>query len=135
MKNRICSGGFLVKKKKFLFCKRSKKKSWAPGIWDIAGGHSLKKEHPLLTLKREIAEELGVDVLNAELMTTIDVDDNSKAGFFKYHIYMVLAYAGKPANCSKEHTKIKWFTRQELDSIPIALPEYLVLIDSWLKRK
>ncbi|MDQ6763648.1 MAG: NUDIX domain-containing protein [Bacteroidota bacterium] len=133
MQQQVCAGGFLVKKKKFLFGKRSKDKSWAPGVWDIVGGRSLKHEHPLFTLRRETFEEIGVTVLNAELLTSVNVTDNSKAGFFEYHIYMVTDYKGKPVNCSKEHTKIKWFTRKELNKIPIASPQYLVLLDEWLK--
>lgn len=125
----------MVKKDKFLFGKRSKKKSWAPGMWDIVGGRSLKHEHPLLTMSRETFEEIGVKVLNAELLTATNVADDSKAGSFNYHIYMVTEYKGKPVNCSKEHSKIKWFTRKELDKISIALPQYLVLIDEWLAKE
>ncbi len=125
----------MVKKKKFLFGKRSKDKTWAPGMWDIVGGRSLKHEHPLLTMSRETFEEVGVKVLNAELLTCINVPDDSKAGSFNYHIYMITEYKGKPVNCSNEHTKIKWFTRKELSKITIALPQYLELLDDWLKRQ
>jgi 8-oxo-dGTP diphosphatase len=133
MGKQVCSGGFLMKKNRFLFGKRSKKKTWAPGVWDIIGGKSLKKEHPLYTLRREVLEEIGVTVLNAELMTIIDVKDEHKNETFAYHIYMVTHYKGKPANCSKEHTKIRWFTRKELSEVSVALPDYLKLIDDWFK--
>ncbi len=66
-------------------------------------------------------------------MTSVNVVEES-SGFFKYHIYMVTDYKGKPVNCSKEHTKLKWFTRDELDNVCIALPVYLELIDNWLKE-
>ncbi len=134
MKNQVCSGGFLIKKNKFLFGKRSKKKSWAPGVWDIVGGKSLKNEHPFYTLRRETFEEIGVTVLNADLITSVDIMDESIHEYFKYHIYMVTHYKGKPFNCSKEHTKIRWFTREELNEVSIALPEYLVMIDNWISR-
>ena len=135
MQPQVCAGAFLVKKNKFLFGKRSKDKSWAPRMWDIVGGRSLKHEHPLLTMSRETFEEVGVKVLNAELLTSTNVADNSKAGSFNYYVYMVTGFKGKPVNCSKEHSKIKWFTRKELDKISIALPQYLVLIDEWLARQ
>jgi hypothetical protein len=74
--------------------------------------------------------------MHAELMTTANVfkESNGKV-LFKYHIYMVTHFKGKPVNKSKEHTKLKWFTREELDKIPLALPEYLTLIDEWLAQK
>ncbi len=127
------AGGFLMKKNKFLFGKRSKKKNWAPNTWDIAGGHALKDEDPFDTLKRETFEEIGVTVLNAKLLTVIHVPDESEHEFFMYHVYMIISWKGKPANCSNEHTKIKWFTRAGLDNINIAMPVYLQLIDEWLK--
>lgn len=130
MKDAICVGGFLVKKHKFLFGKRSKKKTWAPGVWDIVGGHSLKNEHPLYTLQRETYEELGIKVFNAELIKITDVWDESVKEYFKYYIYLVTHYKGKPVNNSKEHEKIKWFTRKELGKVPLAAPEYLELIDN-----
>ncbi|MEP7232873.1 MAG: NUDIX domain-containing protein [Ginsengibacter sp.] len=73
MKRDVCSGAFLVKKNKFLFGKRSKKKSWAPGLWDIVGGRSKKKEDPYQTLQRETYEETGVKIKQAELMTSVNV--------------------------------------------------------------
>ena len=135
MKENICVGGFLVKKKKFLFGKRSKKKTWAPGVWDIVGGHSLKNEHPLYTLQRETYEEFGVHVLNAELIRVTDVWDESVKGYFKYYIYLVIHYKGKPFNNSKEHSKIKWFTRKELGKVALAAPQYLELIDHEIGNK
>lgn len=132
MKIPVCAGGFLIKKNKFLFGKRSAKKTWAPKKWDIVGGHSLKGEKPLDTLKRETFEEIGVTVLNASLLKSIDVFDEKESEYFRYHIYMVTAWKGKPANCSDEHTKIDWFTRKKLDSINVALDEYLPLLDDWL---
>jgi 8-oxo-dGTP pyrophosphatase MutT (NUDIX family) len=132
MKQIICAGGFLIKKKKFLFGKRSKKKTWAAGMWDIVGGKALKNENPFYTLSREVYEETGVSVLNAELMTTMHIFDESEAGFFIYHIYMITRWRNKPVNRTKEHTKLRWLTRKELEKENIALPEYLLLIDKWM---
>lgn len=136
VKKEICSGGFLFKNNRFLLGKRSKKKDWAPGFWDIVGGRSLKNEHPLITLQRETFEETGAKVMDAELLMTADVfkESNGKI-LFKYHIYIVTHFKGKPVNRSKEHTKLRWFTREELDKLPLALPDYLDLIDEWLARK
>ncbi|MEP6465017.1 MAG: NUDIX domain-containing protein [Parafilimonas sp.] len=132
MIKQVCSGGLLVKHNRFLFGKRSKNKLWAPGVWDIVGGKALKNEHPLYTLKREIYEETKVVVLNAELITSLNIYDESISEDFTYHIYMVTHWKNKAVNNSKEHSKLRWFKRKRLDNLQLALPEYLKLIDRWL---
>ena len=127
------SGGFLMKKDKFLLGKRSGKKKWAPGCWDIVGGHGLEAEDPLETLKREALEEIDINVLHAKLLVSLDIPDESEAKSFIYHIYMITSWKGKAMNVSKEHTKIRWFTRDQLENLELALPVYLQLIDAWLK--
>ena len=127
----VCVGGFLAKKNKFLFGKRSSKKSWAAKRWDIVGGHAKHGESPLETLKRETREEIGITVLNARLLASMLVPDK-KSGDFKYHIYMITAWTGKARNTSKEHSKIKWLTRKKLGKVKLALEEYLPVIDDWL---
>jgi 8-oxo-dGTP diphosphatase len=134
MSNIICVGGFFRKKNKYLFGKRSKKKSWAPGAWDIIGGKALKNEHPMYALAREVKEETGVQVLNAELISTIKVFDEHDMAYFLYHIYIITHWKNKPQNCSKEHTKLKWFTRDDLDKLKLAMPEYLRLLDEQMSK-
>ena len=133
MKILVCAGGFLMKKNKFLFGKRSVKKQWAPKKWDIVGGHSMKGEHPLDTLKRETFEEIGVTVLNARLMSSVNVFDEREDQYFRYHIYMITSWKGRPKNLSDEHTKIVWLTRKKLGKVNLALKEYLTLLDDWLQ--
>lgn len=129
-------GGFIVKKNRFLFAKRSKKKSWVPGFWDIIGGYSLKNENSLITLQRKVFKETGITVMNAELITITNVfkESNGKV-LFKYHIYMVTHFKGAVINRPEKNIKLKWFTRKELEKIPLALPEYLNLIDEWFSYK
>jgi 8-oxo-dGTP pyrophosphatase MutT (NUDIX family) len=132
MATEICAGGFLMRKNKFLFGKRSRKKSWAPGLWDIVGGRSKKNESPFETLKRETFEEIGIIVLHAQHLAEISVPEKEANTFFTYHIYMITSWKGKPVNRSDEHTKLRWMTREKLGKIQIALKEYLPMIDSWL---
>jgi len=129
------SGGFLIKKNKLLFGKRSKKKKWAPGTWDIAGGHALPGEDPVDTLKRETLEEVGVTVLHAKLLASIVVPDENKNKDFMYHIYMITSWKGKVYNASHEHTKIRWFTRKQLMKRKLSMPEYMELIDDWFNSQ
>ena len=121
-----------MKKNKFLFGKRSKNKKWAPGLWDIVGGHALPGEAALETLKRETHEEVGITVLNARLLTSLDVPNKGKSEIFRYHIYMITSWKGSPFNASHEHSKIKWLTREQLAKRKLAMPVYLQLIEDWL---
>jgi len=131
----VCAGGFIIKKGRFLFGKRSKKKDWAPGLWDIVGGKSLKNEHPVFTLQRETMEEAGVQVLNASLLAVADVVSGDQAdAIFRYHIYMITHFKGEAVNKTNEHTKLQWFSRQGLQELPLAIPEYLHLLDEWLAK-
>ena len=51
---------------KYLITKRSEDKSWAPGWWEIPGGGVTAGEESEDAIKREILEETGLDVSNAQ---------------------------------------------------------------------
>lgn len=59
---------------KFLITKRAQDKPWAPGWWEVPGGAAVAGESSEDAVRREIAEETGLDVSGA------------KGGFlFDYH--------------------------------------------------
>ena len=132
MKVDVCAGALIVKNKKWLFGKRAKNKSWAPGLWDIVGGHSLKHESPFDAMKRETLEETNLKVKKATLLATWKVKERDKNTCFLYYIYLVTAYKGKVKNYSKEHTKLRWLGRKKLSTKHLALDGYLSLIDNAL---
>ncbi|MCR5254778.1 MAG: NUDIX domain-containing protein [Acetatifactor sp.] len=51
---------------KFLISKRVMTKSWAPGWWEVSGGACMAGEESEEAVKREVLEETGLDVSNAE---------------------------------------------------------------------
>lgn len=51
---------------KFLITKRVMTKSWAPGWWEVSGGAAMAGEDSKDAVIREIKEETGLDVSNAE---------------------------------------------------------------------
>lgn len=51
---------------KYLITKRVMTKSWAPGWWEVSGGAAMAGERSEDAVKREVLEETGLDVSNAE---------------------------------------------------------------------
>lgn len=51
---------------RFLITKRVMTKAWAPGWWEVSGGAALAGEESEDAVKREVLEETGIDVSNAE---------------------------------------------------------------------
>lgn len=52
--------------KRFLITKRVMTKAWAPGWWEVSGGGVMAGEESLDAVRREVMEETGLDVTNAE---------------------------------------------------------------------
>lgn len=52
--------------KKFLITQRVMTKAWAAGWWEVSGGAAMAGESSLEAVKREVKEETGLDVSNAD---------------------------------------------------------------------
>ena len=51
---------------RFLITKRVMTKNWAPGWWEVSGGAAQAGETSEEAVRREVLEETGLDVTNAE---------------------------------------------------------------------
>ena len=51
---------------KFLITKRVMTKRWAPGWWEVSGGAAMAGESSLEAVRREVLEETGLDVTDAD---------------------------------------------------------------------
>ena len=122
-------GGFIRNKKKWLFGKRARWKTWQPLTWDIPGGHVKKAESIYAALVREIKEETNIEVYDARLIARFETMDNSNDDLFLYYIFIVTAWNGEPDNASKEHSKLRWFTADKLARKKLAHPQYITLIN------
>ena len=78
---------------KYLITKRAADKAWAPGWWEVSGGAAIAGETSEEAVKREILEETGLDVTNAECGFLFSYHrenpgegDNYFVDVYKYHM-------------------------------------------------
>lgn len=102
---------------KILLGKRLKKDSFY-GQWCTFGGLSEADETPEQTLKRELAEELGIRAINPALITVVENELHEAKGRLRQHFYLVKHWKGKITNQS-EHVEVKWFSSNEIKDLAL----------------
>jgi 8-oxo-dGTP diphosphatase len=98
-----------VKKDKVLISKRSSKQHLA-GYWEFPGGKIESNENIETALKRELNEELGIIVENAEPFTTVRYDYPDKQVLL--NVWKIYDWTGSPA--SRENQQISWSNLYDL---------------------
>lgn len=128
MERKQVTAAVIFKEGRVLVAQRGPKDKLA-NKWEFPGGKVEDNETPEVCLKREIKEELGLD---------IKVEKYLCASFFDYdHISIeLMAFAceavhGEPRN--KEHQKLLWVVPTELKNLDMA-PADLPIVDYILKR-
>jgi 8-oxo-dGTP diphosphatase len=122
-------GAVLVDRSRVLLCHRRPDRAWYPDVWDLPGGHLEPGESSLAALGRECREELGIDVLEAEVM------DHVTDGGVTLSAFLVSWWSGEPANYAlAEHDAVKWFTAGDLQDLDLAHDEYRPLLQDALVR-
>lgn len=81
--------------------------------WEFPGGKIEPGETPQEALRREIKEELDVEVLVGDLLETVEYD------YSNFHLTMHCFFCTMQAGevVLKEHEAAKWLTAQTLDSV------------------
>lgn len=122
-------GAVLVANDKVLLCRRSTGRASYPGVWDIPGGHIEEGEGPEEALRRELKEELGINLpeCSADRLAVVIVP-----GKYDLTVYLIRSWRGSPVNLAPdEHDEICWFSADALGSLEISHPDILsVLVDS-----
>ncbi|MDY6948043.1 MAG: 8-oxo-dGTP diphosphatase MutT [Pseudomonadota bacterium] len=84
------------------------------GGWEFPGGKREAGEQPLDTLKRELQEELGVEVLDAEPLIAYQHEyPNSRV--LLLDLWLVSLYTGEPR--SVEGQPLQWVMIDELEAV------------------
>jgi 8-oxo-dGTP diphosphatase len=109
--------GIVVHEGRILACQR-KRSSRYPLKWEFPGGKVEPGETPVQTVRREIREELGIDLTTYRMFHQQEwvypegVSNIDHEGAFRIFYYLVTGYTGTLAN--KVFEQIRWVQPQEL---------------------
>jgi len=96
-------------------------------VWDFPGGHVQPGEHPEDALRRELAEELGIELEGLEGGPVLQRVD-PEAGL-DLTVWVSSQWRGAVTNRQpEEHDAIDWFERGQLAGLSFADPSYLTLL-------
>ena len=112
MKQVVVSAGIIIRDDKFFVALRNQDQHQG-GCWEFPGGKCEAGEAPVTALKRELAEECGIQVEQAEMFQRIDHDYGDKA--VQLHFFIVNKFAGEPHG--KEGQVVAWVTLPELSEL------------------
>ncbi len=112
-KQRQAVVAIIRKSDRFLFVKRSDYIESARGYWCPVSGGIENKESQEEALKREVMEEVGLEVTPLERICGISSHDNNS--FLNY--WTVDIVSGEASITSNEATDLKWVTIEELKQL------------------
>jgi len=114
--------GILIHDGHVLACQRRRDAPY-PLKWEFPGGKIESGERPEHSLRRELKEELGIDVLASrqffrqEWTYPEGISDPGSDGTFRVYYYLVSTFSGTPVNNVFE--QILWVIPADLQSMDI----------------
>lgn len=111
--------GALVRHGRVLLVLRRASKRARPDVWDLPGGVSEDDESELVTLARELYEELGVQMVtdSATQLSRLTAELADEPTVLS--AWLVREWEGTPANeAPDEHDDIGWFGVEDLPAPP-----------------
>lgn len=123
-----CASGLLVRDGRMLMGLRSSDRRWLPGVWDVFGGHVEPGEDATQAIRRELQEELGIEVLASQPLGTLE----QPAEGWRLQLHAVTQWRGEPVNRQpEEHACLQWVTRDvAVDRLRAAHAGFAALIDA-----
>lgn len=98
------------------------------GSWEFPGGKRQAAEAPLAALARELDEELGIEVLDAEPVLVLEHDYPDKR--VRLDVWRVRRYRGRVA--AREGQPLRWVTVAECRQLPLLEADWPIV--EWLAQ-
>ena len=120
-------GGLVLARGRVLLGYRHPTRRYYPACWDVPGGHVQAGESSQAAVRRELGEELGVDVDLPERPADFRlVGDN-----YDLQLWVVPTWRGQLINrAPHEHAELYWFAVDELGSLPLADARYVEVLSA-----
>ena len=114
----VAAGILLDSEGRYLLGQRPEGKPYA-GYWEVPGGKIEKGETVFEALKRELKEELGIEILDSQELTVLEHD--SPHAYVRLHVSVIRNWNGTPAGC--EGQQLSWqLLSQDRPSVDPMLP-------------
>jgi len=132
MRQQVSVSGLIDRCGAVLVLRRSEKERFLPGVFGLPGGKVEFGESPDTTIRREIAEETGLQVTNAVLLGARSYITNDGTQHNVELLYFVrLPLERSTVLLSDAHEEYRWIRADELDQLelPDGDPIKLILHD------
>jgi 8-oxo-dGTP diphosphatase len=117
----------LLRPAEALLCHRTPARLANPDVWDFPGGHVEPGENPLEALRREVAEELGVELAGVDGGPVLHRVDPRRS--LDLTVWASHHWRGEVSNLQPhEHDAIGWFTAAQLEGLKFADPSHLAAL-------
>jgi len=111
----ITSSALLKREGRILLEWRPEDAAVTPGVWDSPGGHVEPGETPEETLRREMREELGIEIARPTFHVMLSETESKTGRFYVHHIHLVSTWDGEPT--PQEGQEVAWYDAVELDRL------------------
>jgi len=106
------------------------------GFWELSGGRLNIGEDPREGLKREIKEELTIDVEPLEVLDVMSfISPSTNKHFLVIYLCQPLVSIDEVKSGDGEVIDMRWITEAELDSIPNIRPQYKNALQKFFKSQ
>lgn len=114
----VAAGILLDSEGRYLLGQRPEGKPYA-GYWEVPGGKIEKGETVFEALKRELKEELGIEILDSQELTVLEHD--YPHAYVRLYVSIIRNWSGTPAGC--EGQQLSWqLLSQDCPSVEPMLP-------------
>jgi len=107
----LAIGAFILKDKKILIVKKSLSEKIDAGLWTIPGGKIKKNESIINGLKREVKEEVNLDILDYRWIGEDVFESN---GFYFHAQHFLCHVKNGNIKLEKNLTDFHWLKKEEI---------------------